>query len=404
MAKKSYEAAGDSLRVVDEGQTKHGTQIPNYIIDLWLPIIEASGLAVWTILKRMDDLGGSKGKLRINLEKLGRSAGYGRRGLKNILERLQRHKFLKLHYPDGREHALHEETIVELLTPPSEVPRTFQKTARGREALKDVQSLSPMAWMISPNGQVTAGPNGQVTAGERSGSRSPQRSGNRSMERSRNRSMPLRTHRTHGVDQVGSTHTCEFCQEEVCVCADWKAYAKDQRLGNGWLKKNLGKDPLSREMVREWKATRSSETAAAAAVDPTRELLKKIISETRALHVGDSGYEREELIADVRYRAERAGLRVDQRTIEEQIGPAPAPEQAPAAAEFDREKLIKIAKEIFGVWDEAKIRSIGEQKRWDPREIEELVHQVKIEQEKAKRAWEQEQVAKREHAQLSATG
>src|SRR4029079_2560929 len=36
-------------------------------------------------------------------------------------------------------------------------------------------------------------------------------------------------------------------------------------------------------------------------VDP-RERLRKIIRETRGLHVGDSGYQREEMIADVRYR------------------------------------------------------------------------------------------------------
>jgi hypothetical protein len=57
-------------------------------------------------------------------------------------------------------------------------------------------------------------------------------------------------------------------------------------------------------------------------VDP-RERLKKIIRETRGLHVGDSGYQREEMIADVRYRAERAGLRVDDALIEEMVGPDP---------------------------------------------------------------------------------
>jgi len=56
--------------------------------------------------------------------------------------------------------------------------------------------------------------------------------------------------------------------------------------------------------------------------DP-KERLKKIIRETRGLHVGDSGYQREEMIADVRYRAERAGLRVDDALIEEMVGPDP---------------------------------------------------------------------------------
>ena len=57
-------------------------------------------------------------------------------------------------------------------------------------------------------------------------------------------------------------------------------------------------------------------------VDP-KERLKKIIRETRGLHVGDPGYQREEMIADVRYRAERAGLRVDDALIEEMVGPDP---------------------------------------------------------------------------------
>ena len=59
-----------------------------------------------------------------------------------------------------------------------------------------------------------------------------------------------------------------------------------------------------------------------APVDP-KERLRKIIRETRGLHVGDSGYQREEMIADVRYRAERAGLRVDDNLIEELVGPDP---------------------------------------------------------------------------------
>ena len=59
-----------------------------------------------------------------------------------------------------------------------------------------------------------------------------------------------------------------------------------------------------------------------APVEP-RERLKRIIREIRGLHVGDSGYQREELIADVRYRVERAGLRVDDALIEEMVGPDP---------------------------------------------------------------------------------
>jgi hypothetical protein len=58
------------------------------------------------------------------------------------------------------------------------------------------------------------------------------------------------------------------------------------------------------------------------AVEP-RERLKKIIREIQGLHVGDSGYQREELIADVRYRVERAGIRVDDALIEEMVGPDP---------------------------------------------------------------------------------
>jgi hypothetical protein len=61
---------------------------------------------------------------------------------------------------------------------------------------------------------------------------------------------------------------------------------------------------------------------APAPIEP-RERLKRIIREIRGLHVGDSGYQREELIADVRYRAERAGLRVDDTLIEEMVGPDP---------------------------------------------------------------------------------
>ena len=57
-------------------------------------------------------------------------------------------------------------------------------------------------------------------------------------------------------------------------------------------------------------------------VEP-KERLKRIIREIRGLHVGDSGYQREELIADVRYRVERAGLRVDDALIEEMVGPDP---------------------------------------------------------------------------------
>lgn len=59
-----------------------------------------------------------------------------------------------------------------------------------------------------------------------------------------------------------------------------------------------------------------------ASVEP-RERLKRIIREIRGLHVGDSGYQREELIADVRYRVERSGLRVDDALIEEMVGPDP---------------------------------------------------------------------------------
>ena len=80
---------------------------------------------------------------------------------------------------------------------------------------------------------------------------------------------------------------------------------------NAHLKRSFGRQQQPQTAVKE----RLPEIA-----DP-KERLKKIIRETRGLHVGDPGYQREDLIADVRYRAERVGLNATDALIEEMIGP-----------------------------------------------------------------------------------
>jgi hypothetical protein len=268
--KKSYQATADALLIVDRRQFTNGTVVPNFIADLWLPVIEYCGLGVLTILYRLGSFEATAGAPRINLKQLAKSGCMGYTRFRDILKQLEKLKFLKLHLPQGRARGQHERTVIELFDPPRDVPRSYSKKSRGRLSLKDVHGLSPVRWMIESEQRSEFlgrdSPGTHLETGEFLPRDSMEFPGRDSMEFLPRDSMPLfmetmckepmETTHTQAAPSDPKTIVCvsEFTRDERYEYARLNRDARGQYLGEGWVVD--GRDGRYDESIRAWREQR----------------------------------------------------------------------------------------------------------------------------------------------------
>lgn len=95
-------------------------RIPNYVYDMWLPLLGATTIGVYSVYCRLERESVVKG---LKLEDIARSARISTRTLQLINETLTACKFIRVSAPKGKKRLMHWTTEITVLDPPREVSR-----------------------------------------------------------------------------------------------------------------------------------------------------------------------------------------------------------------------------------------------------------------------------------------
>lgn len=154
MGKKLYHMT-DMGGIVFKTERKIGdVRIPNYVYDLWLPVLGAVAIGIYGVYCRLEREGVVKAMTQRRLAKMCR---IGTARLRKINEMLQDCGFIRIKQPEGAAKLMHWTCEVTVLDPPQEI---------GQEAIEkygpdDYEVLSP--WLVSePSDNLSENPNGDA--------------------------------------------------------------------------------------------------------------------------------------------------------------------------------------------------------------------------------------------------
>src|SRR5690349_21471502 len=127
MTKKpqSYAATPKGIVIVDHRQLTNGAIVPNFAVDLYLPIIGYDGLGIWTTLLRQSSLRRNDEGDGDGLKRLARAGRMGYTPFCNTLTLLEELGIIKVYLPTGRSRMDHERARIELYDPPTSVPAQY---------------------------------------------------------------------------------------------------------------------------------------------------------------------------------------------------------------------------------------------------------------------------------------
>jgi hypothetical protein len=120
--KRSYEIQPSGAIIVhDERQFTNGAIVPNYLIDLYLPIIGYDGLGILASLYRL----GPYVQAVPNLTHHARAGGMGYRAFIGHIKTLEACGLLRIEWPSAHDRAEHKKTAIYLRDAPKSVPMEF---------------------------------------------------------------------------------------------------------------------------------------------------------------------------------------------------------------------------------------------------------------------------------------
>ncbi|MBD3261618.1 MAG: hypothetical protein GF334_08060, partial [Candidatus Altiarchaeales archaeon] len=114
-----------SYQETEEGGIKFTThrkigdvRIPNYVYDMWMPIVGSDALGVYAVYCRLEMKGEVK---KITMATLAKACRIGVKKLNTINEKLEECGFVKITKPTGAARLMHWTTTIEIFDPPYEV-------------------------------------------------------------------------------------------------------------------------------------------------------------------------------------------------------------------------------------------------------------------------------------------
>ena len=161
MGKTVYEKMSEGGICFKSDRRSGEVRVPNYIYDLWLPLLGATAIGVYSAYCRLERQGQVRGK---SLRDFSVACRIGVSKLDKINTQLRELGFIKTEKPSGWKRLAHWTTTITVLDPPSEVPK---------EAIRNLahpQGYEPLAhWLVNqtgtpidPNGSIKADPNGST--------------------------------------------------------------------------------------------------------------------------------------------------------------------------------------------------------------------------------------------------
>ena len=125
MGKKLYEQE-EAGGICFKSERRPGeVRIPNYVYDLWLPLLGATAIGVYAVYARLERQGVTKGK---SLRELAASCRVGDRKLGIINAALAECGFIRLKKPEGHTRQMHYTTEITVLDPPDFISKETVKS------------------------------------------------------------------------------------------------------------------------------------------------------------------------------------------------------------------------------------------------------------------------------------
>jgi hypothetical protein len=141
-------------------------RIPNYVYDLWLPVLGMDAIGLYAVYCRLERNDTCKG---LGQQRLARLLRIGTTRLANLNEILEDCGFIKIEQPSGYERVIHYTATIVVLDPPEEVPaEAIVKYGNGlpygtfKEWLVEDSTLSQTGTPHVPKQERLAYPNGNV--------------------------------------------------------------------------------------------------------------------------------------------------------------------------------------------------------------------------------------------------
>lgn len=151
-----YERTEQGIQVISD--RKHGdVRIPNYVYDLWMPLLGATTIGVYSMYCRLEHDGLIKG---LSVQKIATACRIGKDRLADIHEALERYGFITIKRPEGVERVMHWTLTVIVHEPPENVDMEWVKKNAPDDLPADYQPLTP--WLAKSQTEPLADLNGNT--------------------------------------------------------------------------------------------------------------------------------------------------------------------------------------------------------------------------------------------------
>jgi len=123
MGKKFYSETETGGTIFHTERRIGDVRIPNYVYDIWLPLLGAQALGVYAVYCRLERQGTVKAMTQARLARICRM-GTGK--LSSINEQLEDCGFVRIKKPEGQARLMHWTTEITILDAPHEVSKTMK--------------------------------------------------------------------------------------------------------------------------------------------------------------------------------------------------------------------------------------------------------------------------------------
>lgn len=142
------------------------TRIPNYVIDMYMPLVGGDAFSLYNLYCRLERAGQVKG---LNMTELGKAIHVSRNTISRLNDVLEAAGMIRMVKPSGREILMHYSTSIVLLDPPEIVTAETLSavyTFLGREISEYTLITS---WLVGDSPSISMHSNALDSASERAG-------------------------------------------------------------------------------------------------------------------------------------------------------------------------------------------------------------------------------------------
>lgn len=154
MGKKLYQSTEDGGIQFKTERRVGDVRIPNYIYDLWMPLLGSDVIGVYAVLCRLEYGSGVKG---ITMQTLANACRMGKTRFMGILETLDKCDFIDVKKPEGQARLWHYTTEITVKDPAQEISKEIIEEY---QPTRGYEPLTP--WLVRDDTEIPNGTSGET--------------------------------------------------------------------------------------------------------------------------------------------------------------------------------------------------------------------------------------------------